>query len=49
MSRLSEFAQDVLLSHIYRLEDIEEDERTEFEKQLLDLAKKFDHERQGNT
>jgi hypothetical protein len=47
--RLSNFAQDALLSHVYRLEDIESDERTTFEAQLLELAIKFDRERHGNT
>lgn len=44
--RLSNFAQDALLSHVYSLEDIDEDERTTFEKQLLEIAKRYDREQQ---
>ena len=43
--RLSHFAQDRLLSHIYSLEDIDEADRTTFEHQLLAIALLYDRER----
>tara|TARA_B100000925_G_C21586205_1_gene294249 strand:+ start:125 stop:364 length:240 start_codon:yes stop_codon:yes gene_type:complete len=47
-ARLSRFAVDRLLGHIYSLEDIEAEDRTTFEKQLLEIALRYDRERQPN-
>lgn len=44
--RLSNFAQDKLLRHIYSLKDIDEAEHTTFEKQLLALAQQYDKQHQ---
>lgn len=40
--RLSEFAIDAILDHVYRLHEIEPINRSTFEQQLLELALKFD-------
>jgi len=40
--RLSEFAQDVLLDVIYRLQEIEPDELTTAEKNILETAQLYD-------
>lgn len=42
--RLSNFAQDALLSVIYQLEDIDEELST-LEQQILDSARNYDRER----
>jgi len=47
--RLSEFAQDVLLSVIYRLEDVEDKpELTTLELEILESAKKYDRNQPQN-
>jgi len=44
--RLSQFAQDALLSSIYRLEEIAPDERSVAEQNILDTALTYDRERE---
>ncbi len=44
--RLSNFAQDALLSVIYRLEEIEEVDTTTLEQEILATAHKYDRNRE---
>jgi len=47
--RLSNFAQDALLSMIYHLEDIDEEELSQAEKNILATARTYDRERTDET